>query len=152
MNLEQIKAELQEISEPDDDENLNDFIKANLDNEFIDLLNSYMNSCIEKGLYKSETEIYKKAGCPKQQFHKMKNDPDYKPSKHTILCYALACHLNRNETLKLLASAGFTLANASKYDLIINYCLKNRIYNFDDINLYLVKYGYEKPSELFGVA
>ena len=79
----------------------------------------------------------------------MKNDPSYKPSKHTVLAYSVVCHLNHDETLQLLSSTGYTLSNSYKYDLIVNYYIKNGIYDFDFINQSLCEYGYEKDSELF---
>ena len=131
------------------DENIGDFIKNNLEEDFFELLSSYMDRCIKNKIYKSEVDIYKKAGCSRQQFHKMKNDPSYKPNKHTVLSYSVVCHLNHDETLKLLSTTGYTLSNSSKYDLIVNYYIKNGIYDFEFINECLYQYGYEKESELF---
>ena len=130
-------------------EKIGDFIKNNLEEDFFDLLSSYMDRCIKNKLYESEVEIYKKAGCSRQQFHKMKNDPSYKPNKHTVLSYSVVCHLNHDETLKLLSTTGYTLSNSSIYDLIVNYYIKNGIYDFEFINECLCLYGYEKDNELF---
>lgn len=128
---------------------IGDYINRQIKEEFYDLIIKFINRALEQNLFTKESKIYERAGCPRQQYSKMKNEVDYKPTKHIVLSYALALKLNHDETLSLLEAAGFTLSNAIKYDLIINYCIINEIFDFDTINTFLIEYGYEKNNELF---
>ena len=87
-----------------------------------------------------DSEIYKKACVSKQHFSKIRNHPDYRPTKATAVAFALALELDMTQTNDLLGRAGFTLSNSSKFDLIIRYCIENRIYNIVQINLILYKF------------
>ncbi len=128
---------------------IGEYINCQIKEEFYDLITKFIDRALEQNLFTKESKVYERAGCPRQQYSKMKNEVDYKPTKHIVLSYALALKLNHDETLSLLEAAGFTLSNAIKYDLIINYCIINEIFDFDTINTFLIEYGYEKNNELF---
>lgn len=128
---------------------IGEYINCQIKEEFYDLITKFIDRALEQNLFTKESKVYERAGCPRQQYSKMKNEVDYKPTKHIVLSYALALRLNHDETLSLLEAAGFTLSNAIKYDLIINYCIINEIFDFDTINTFLIEYGYEKNNELF---
>lgn len=83
---------------------------------------------------KAPAEIYVKAGITKQHFSKIKNHSDYKPTKETALAFAVALHLSLPETKDLIGRAGFTLSRSSKRDLIVEYFIKEKIYDVDEIN------------------
>ena len=51
------------------------------------------------------------------------------------LCISL--ELNKEDTSKLLNSAGYTLSASNDFDLTISYCIENNIYDFNIINNYL---------------
>lgn len=87
-------------------------------------------------------DIYIKAGITKQHFSKIKNRTDYQPSKETALAFAVALQLTLNETKELLESAGFTLSKSSKRDLIVEYFIKEKIYDVDEINYNLDERGF----------
>jgi len=80
-----------------------------------------------------DTEIYKKAGIDRKHFSKIRK-PDYRPGKNTTIALALALQLDKEGTDALLSSAGYSLSDSSTFDLIIQYCLKNRIHNVNDVN------------------
>ncbi len=90
-----------------------------------------------------DAEVYKKASISKQHFSKIRNHPDYRPTKPTAVAFALALGLDVVETNDLIGRAGFTLSNSSKFDLIIRYCIENRIYDIVQINMVL--YEFDQP-------
>ena len=85
-----------------------------------------------KGL--TDVECYKRANVSKQTWYKIMNERDYKPSKNTVICFAIALELSLDETDHLLSTVGFTLSKSSKFDIIIEYFLKHRIYDIFTIN------------------
>lgn len=91
----------------------------------------------EKGL--TDAQCYKKANIDRKLFSKIRN-PHYKPSKPTILALAIALELSLPETSSLLQKAGFALSHSSKFDVIVEYCILNRIYNVFDVNEILFSY------------
>lgn len=93
----------------------------------------------EKG--KSEVEIYKKANIDRKLFSKIKSNSDYQPSKVTAISFAIALELDLGETTNLISKAGFAISHASKFDLIIEYCIKNSIFDVFDINEILFNYN-----------
>ena len=81
-----------------------------------------------------DTECYKKANVSRQTWYKIINEKDYKPSKNTVLCFAIALKLTLEETKQLLSTVGFALSKSSKFDVIIEYFLINKIYDIFIIN------------------
>ena len=88
-------------------------------------------------------EVYAKAGVTKSHFAKMKADKDYHPSKETALAFAIALHLNLDETVDLIKRAGYTLSHSSESDLIVEFFIENKIYNIDEINNQLYNRGHK---------
>lgn len=89
---------------------------------------------------KKDSEIYKRAGLTKQHFSKIRNNPNYKPTKPTAIALALALELDLDTTKDLIGRAGYALTNSSKFDLIIQYHIENRRYNVVEINCVLFEY------------
>ena len=94
-----------------------------------------------KGL--KDSVVYKKANIDRRLFSKIKSNVDYKPSKQTVLAFAIALELNLDETLDLLGRAGMTLSKSSEFDIIMEYCIDNRITNIMDINCIL--FDHDQP-------
>jgi len=92
---------------------------------------------------KKISDIYNKAGITKQHFSKIKNNPEYQPSKNTALALAVALNLNLEETEDLIGRAGFALSASSKSDLIVKYFIKEKIYDVDEINYNLDVRGFD---------
>ena len=82
----------------------------------------------------TDVECYKKANVSKQTWYKIMNEKDYKPSKNTVISFAIALELSLEETKHLLSTVGFTLSKSSKFDIIIEYFLLNEEYNIFTIN------------------
>ena len=89
---------------------------------------------------KKDSEIYKKANVDRKLFSKIRNNPDYKPSKSTALAFAIALELDLEETKDLIGRAGYALSHSSKFDVIIECFIKNKCYNIHDINMCLFEY------------
>jgi len=95
---------------------------------------------------KKDSEIYKKALLSKQHFSKIRNNPNYKPSKPTAIALALALELDLDATRDLIGRAGYALTNSSKFDLIIRYFIEHGKYNLVEINFAL----FEHDQSLLG--
>ena len=96
---------------------------------------------------KKDSEIYKRANISKQHFSKIRNNPDYRPTKPTAIAFALALELDLEQTKDLIGRAGYALTNSSKFDLIIRYFIEHGNYNVVEINVAL----YEFDQTLLGV-
>ena len=95
---------------------------------------------------KKDSQIYKKANLSKQHFSKIRNNPQYRPTKPTALALAIALELSLEQTKDLIGRAGFALTNSSKFDLIVRYFIERGNYNITQINLAL----FEHDQSLLG--
>lgn len=115
---------------------MEDYIKNHRQPTVHQVLFSFID---EKGL--SDTDIYKKAGIDRRLFSKIRSNPEYRPSKNTAIALALALQLDKEDTESLLSAAGYSLSDSNTFDLIIQYCLENNIYDLFSVNLALDHYN-----------
>lgn len=97
-------------------------------------------SIIEKRNLKS-VDVYRRANIDRKHFSKIKNNPGYQPSKVTAIAFALAFELDLDETEDFIGKAGYKLTHSSRFDIIIEYCIENKIYNVLEVNDILYDFG-----------
>ena len=87
-----------------------------------------------------DSDVYKKANVDRKLFSKIRNNPDYKPSKLTAVSFALALELDLNGTLDLIGRAGYTFSPSDKFDIILQYFIENKNYDLFEIDAVLFRY------------
>ena len=115
-------------------ESLSDMMDK-MDASFSDTLMALIDATGEK-----PSTIYHKACVSKQVFSKINSNSHYQPLKATAIAFCLALELDLEEAQELLARAGFTLSKSSLSDVIIMYCIENKIYNVMMVNEMLFEY------------
>ncbi len=83
---------------------------------------------------KKDSEIYKKANISRKLFSKIRINPDYHPTKQTVIAFAFALQLNLHDTKDLLKRAGYALSHSYKFDVIVEYFILNQDYNIYRLN------------------
>lgn len=102
---------------------------SQLDEGFRDML---LRKIDEKNM--TDAECYKRANIDRKLFNKIKNQPDYRPGKATVLALAVSLRLPLAEVEEMLMKAGFSLSPSSKFDLVVKYHIIHGIYDVYQIN------------------
>lgn len=59
----------------------------------------------------------------------------------TAIAFALAFELDLDETDDFIGKAGYKLTHSSRFDIIIEYCIENKIYDVLEVNDILYDFG-----------
>ena len=88
-----------------------------------------------------DSHVCAAAGVDRRHYSKIRNNPDYHPTKATAVSFAFALRLNLRDASKLLRSAGYAFTASSDFDLICSYFLEERIWDSFTVNDALYAYG-----------
>ena len=95
----------------------------------------------EKGI--SETDCYKNANLDRRLFSKIRSNDDYQPRKNTVFALCIGLKLNLDEAEELLDKAGYSISHSIKFDTIMEYLIKQKVYDIMTVNEVL--YSFDCP-------
>jgi hypothetical protein len=89
----------------------------------------------------TEPSVYKSAHIDRRLFSKIISNNWYQPSKDTAIAFVFALNLSLEDAKDLLNRAGYTLSHSLKRDIVLEFFIKEKIYNLNNINAILDDMG-----------
>jgi hypothetical protein len=102
----------------------------------IEPFSSYLFALMDEGGFE-DVSFYKKAQVDRKLFSKIRSNVTYQPSKKTVFKCLLALELDYQKAKEFLEHAGFAFSRSSKLDLIVEFAVKQKEYNIDQVNTWL---------------
>ena len=127
-------SRLKEDLEPVSD--IAELLKAKDEKTFVEKIIEYVDRSGKK-----DSEIYKPMEYSKQAYSKMMSNLSTKPKKNTAMLFCLSLELTYEESIDLLARAGYTFDVTEKKELVVEACIKNGFYDIWKINFMLEDNG-----------
>lgn len=113
-------------------------------NQLVNYLNQTKTESFKTLLFKfiddsgmKDSDVYNDAEIDRRVFSKVRCKHDYNLSRMNILKLSISLKLNLSDTLRLLNSAGYSLSTTDDFDLVLRYCIDNKIFDKSLINEYL---------------
>jgi len=82
----------------------------------------------------SPKELYTRAWIDRRLYSQIMSERNYQPAKNTAIAFGLGLNLNLSDMEQLLGSAGFSINKTSEFDLVISFCLENKIFDITTVN------------------
>ena len=79
---------------------------------------------------------------PRQTLSRIRNDDEYHPKKYICVTICLVLKLDLDETQDLLMRAGYSLSVSRKADIVVRYCIENRIFDYYKVDKLLEDNGF----------
>lgn len=95
----------------------------------------------EKGI--SESKCYKRSNLDRRLFSKIRSERDYHPQKNTVFALIIGLKLDLREANELLEAAGYSFSYCIKMDVIMEYMIKEKVYDILTVNEIL--YSFDCP-------
>ena len=100
----------------------------------------YLYTLMDKYGFVKASELYNKANISRQLWSSIISEKS-NPSLEVCIKIVFVLKLNNSECKLLLKKAGYTLASASKYSLIIRYAIEHQEYDLIELNNMLEAFG-----------
>ena len=88
----------------------------------------------------TDVEVYKRAGIDRKLFSKIRTDKNYHPKIRVVYAFIFVLRLSLDDAKDVLASAGYSISPASKFDLVMEFCIMEG-YDIDTVNGILYEMG-----------
>lgn len=82
----------------------------------------------------SPKDLYTRAWIDRRLYSQIMGERNYKPARNTAIAFGFGLNLSFSDMDQLLGSAGFTLSKTSEFDLVIKFCIENKIYDITTVN------------------